>query len=118
MTVNDHDALELWRIGRCRGRNWVGIAEAFAAFDSMVRLQPDAASHARVAYAHEPQGRFDEALRHMQMATEKPPSATIPNQLPAPRAGWRPPVQMGRIDDAAREFARADYVFPDHPYAR
>jgi tetratricopeptide (TPR) repeat protein len=26
--------------------------------------------------------------------------------------------QMGRIDDAARAFARADYVFPNHPYAR
>jgi tetratricopeptide (TPR) repeat protein len=25
---------------------------------------------------------------------------------------------MGRIDDAAREFAQADYVFPNHPYAR
>ena len=92
--------------------------EAFAAFDSMVRLRPDAASYARVAYAHELQGRLDEALRHMQMATEAT-SAHDPESI-----AWHHVqvggllFQMGRIDDAARAFARANYAFPNHPYAR
>jgi len=33
-------------------------------------LRPDAASYARVAYAHELQGRLGEALRYMRMAAE------------------------------------------------
>ncbi len=117
MTVNAHDA---WSYG-VLGDALVELGrydEAFTAFDSMVRLRPDAASYARVAYAHELQGRLDEALRHMQMATEST-SAHDPESI-----AWHHVqvggllFQMGRIDDAAREFARADYVFPNHPYAR
>ena len=44
--------------------------QAFDAFDTMVRLRPDAASYARVAYAHELQGRLPAALRLMRMAAE------------------------------------------------
>ena len=88
------------------------------AFDTMVRLRPDAASYARVAYAHELQGRLDEALRHMQMATEAT-SAHDPESM-----AWHHAqvggllFQMGRVDDAAERFARADHAFPNHPYAR
>jgi cytochrome c-type biogenesis protein CcmH/NrfG len=67
--INDRDA---WNYG-VLGDAYVELGrydEAFDAFDTMVRLRPDAASYARVAYAHELQGRLDEALRHMQMATE------------------------------------------------
>jgi tetratricopeptide (TPR) repeat protein len=117
MTVNDRDA---WTYG-VLGDAYVELGrydEAFAAFDSMVHLRPDAASYARVAYAHELQGRLDEALRHMQMATEAT-SAHDPESI-----AWHHVqvggllFQMGRIDDAARAFAQADYVFPNHPYAR
>jgi tetratricopeptide (TPR) repeat protein len=117
LTVNDRDA---WNYG-VLGDALVELGrydEAFAAFDSMVRLRPDAASYARVAYAHELQGRLDEALRHMQMATEAT-SAHDPESI-----AWHHVqvggllFQMGRIDDAARAFARANYVFPNHPYAR
>jgi tetratricopeptide (TPR) repeat protein len=117
MTVNDRDA---WNYG-VLGDAFVELGrydEAFASFDSMVRLRPDAASYARVAYAHELQGRLDEALRHMQMATEAT-SAHDPESI-----AWHHVqvggllFQMGRIDDAARAFARADYAFPNHPYAR
>jgi tetratricopeptide (TPR) repeat protein len=117
MTVNDRDA---WNYG-VLGDAFVELGrydEAFASFDSMVRLRPDAASYARVAYAHELQGRLDEALRHMQMATEAT-SAHDPESI-----AWHHVqvggllFQMGRIDDAARAFARADYAFPNHPYAQ
>ena len=91
---------------------------AFEAFDTMVRLRPDAASYARVAYAHEVQGRLREALRHMRMAAEAT-SAHDPEAL-----AWHHAqigsllLQLGEVDEAARAFARADHVFPDHPYAR
>jgi tetratricopeptide (TPR) repeat protein len=92
--------------------------EGFAAFDTMVRLRPDAASYARVAYAHELQGRLDAALRHMRMALEATGAqdaeslawhhAQLGNML----------FHLGRVDEAARAFAQANHVFPNHPYAR
>ena len=91
---------------------------AFDAFDAMVRLRPDAASYARVAYAHEQQGRLPEALRLMRMAAE----ATSPHD--AESLAWHSAqvgniqLKMGDLAGAAREFARADYLFPDHPDAR
>jgi tetratricopeptide (TPR) repeat protein len=90
---------------------------AFDAFDTMVRRRPDAASYARVAYAHELQGRLADALRHIQNAAEAT-GANDPEAL-----AWHYAqagnllLQMGRVDEAAREFARADHAFPDHPYA-
>ena len=115
--VNDHDA---WNYGML-GDAYVELGQydaAFEAFNTMVRLRPDAASYARVAYAHELQGRLGEALRHMQMAAEAT-SAHDPESL-----AWHHAqvgnilFQMGRVDEASREFARAQHVFPDHPYAR
>jgi len=115
--VNGRDA---WNYGMLGDAN-VELGryeEAFQAFDTMVTLRPDAASYARVAYAHELQGRLDEALRHMQTAAEAT-SAHDPESL-----AWHYSqmgnilFQMGRIDAAAREFARAQHVFPGHPYAR
>jgi tetratricopeptide (TPR) repeat protein len=115
--VNDRDA---WNYG-VLGDAFVELGryeEAFAAFDSMVRLRPDAASYARVAYAHELQGRLDEALRHMQMSSEAT-SAHDPESIAWHHAQMGNLLfQMGRIDDAATAFARADYAFPNHPYAR
>ena len=117
MTVNDRDA---WNYG-VLGDAFVELGrydEAFAAFDSMVRLRPDAASYARVAYAHELQGRLDQALRHMQMSTEAT-SAHDPESIAWHHAQMGAILfQMGRIDEAATAFARADYAFPNHPYAR
>jgi tetratricopeptide (TPR) repeat protein len=92
--------------------------DGFAAFDTMVRLRPDAASYARVAYAHELQGRLDAALRHMRMALEAT-SAHDPESLAWHHAQVGSLLfQMGRLDEAAREFAQAHHVFPNHPYAR
>ena len=69
IAVNQRDA---WNYG-VLGDAYVELGryeDAFDAFDTMVRLRPDAASYARVAYAHELQGRLDGALRHMRMALE------------------------------------------------
>jgi tetratricopeptide (TPR) repeat protein len=91
---------------------------AFAAFDTMARIRPDAASYARVAYAHELQGRLDEALDHMRRAAEAV-SAHDPESL-----AWHHAqlahlhVELGNLDAAHREYARADFMFPGHPYAR
>jgi tetratricopeptide (TPR) repeat protein len=91
---------------------------AFDAFDSMVRRRPDAASYARVAYALELQGRLREALAQMRRAAEAT-GAGDPESL-----AWHYAqlgnlhFQMGDLDSAAREYGRANYVFPGHPYAR
>ena len=92
--------------------------EAFDAFDAMVRLRPDAAAYARVAYAHELQGRLDAALHYMRMATEAT-GAHDPESLAWHHAQTGNLLfQMNRIDEATREYARANHVFPNHPYAR
>ena len=111
---------DAWNYGTL-GDSYLELGEwdrAFDAFDTMVRLRPDAASYARVAYAHELQGDLPEALRLMRMAAE----ATSPHDVES--LAWHY-AQLGNIllkvgdaDGAAREFARADYVFPGHPDAR
>ena len=117
IAINPRDA---WHYG-VLGDAYVELGrydQAFEAFDTMVRLRPDAAAYARVAYALELQGRLDEALRHMRMAAEAT-SAHDPEALAWMHAqAGNLLFQMGRVDEAAVEFARASYVFPDHPYAR
>ena len=117
IAVNDRDA---WNYG-VLGDGYLEIGHyegAFDAFDTMVRLRPDAASYARVAYAHELQGRLDEALRHMQMAAEAT-GAHDPESL-----AWHYAqvgnilFRTGRIDAASLEYARGLHAFPGHPYAR
>jgi tetratricopeptide (TPR) repeat protein len=91
---------------------------AFDAFDTMVRIRPDAAAYARVAYAQELQGHLEDALRTMKRATEAT-GAQDPESL-----AWHYAqlahlhFELGDIDSASREYARADYVFPGHPYAK
>ena len=91
--------------------------EAFVAFDRMAAIRPDAASYARIAYAHELQGDLPGALRLLKMALE----ATSPNDSEA--IAWHHAqigaihLAQGRLDDAAREYAHADYSFPGHPFA-
>jgi tetratricopeptide (TPR) repeat protein len=117
MAVNPRDA---WNYG-VLGDAYIELGrydEGFDAFETMVRLRPDAASYGRVAYAHELQGRLGEALRHMRMAAEAT-SAHDPESL-----AWHYAqagnllFQMGQVEAAAVEFHRADHVFPNHPYAR
>lgn len=90
---------------------------AFAAFDRMMMLRPDAASYARMAYARELTGDPDTAIQLMTMAID----ATSPNDVEA--IAWHR-TQLGsllfvagRRKDAAREFDHAAYLFPDYPLA-
>lgn len=90
---------------------------AFAAFDTMVSLRPDAASYSRVSYALELQGDLQGALKVMSMATD----ATSADD--AEGLAWQH-VQLGglhaRIGDveaARRAFARALQAWPAYPDA-
>ena len=92
--------------------------EAFDAFDEVMRLRPDAAAYARAAYARELQGDLDGAARLMTMSAEgtgahdPEAQAWIYAQLGSIY------LQQGRLDQASREFDRAEFTFPSHPYAR
>jgi tetratricopeptide (TPR) repeat protein len=91
--------------------------DAFAAFERMSTIRPDSASYARIAYARELEGDLPGALQSLQMALE----ATSPNDAEA--IAWHHAqigtihLAEGRLAEAAREFAHADYSFPGHPFA-
>ena len=90
--------------------------EAFDMFDQAVARRPDAGAYARIAYAKELRGDISGALTVMRMAAE----ATAPHDVEA--LAWVHSqigllqVQLGRLDDAEREFRRGDFQFPGHPY--
>ena len=126
-----HDALEVSRRARNLRPNdaWnygvIGDAsielgeyeEGFDAFDTMVKMRPGAAAYARVAYARELRGNLTGALEAMQMAAE----ATSAHD-PEARAWYGAQVgelylRMGKVEDADREYRRAAFIFPDHPFA-
>ena len=85
--------------------------KAFAAFDTMSRLRPDAAAYARVAYARELQGDVSGALEAMRMAL----AATSPHDVEA--QAWHA-VQLAALHHqlrhasagAARNRAGASYL--------
>ena len=91
--------------------------EAFAAFDRMAEIKPNAASYARVSYARELQGDLDAAVRFMRMAAE----ATSPQDSES--VAWHYAqighleLERGRLGDAAIAYEHAAYVFPRHPLA-
>lgn len=90
---------------------------AFAAFESMGRLRPGPAAYARIAYALELKGQLQDALVEMKRAAD----ATGAND--AEGQAWHYAqmgnllLQLGRVEDARLEFERANYTFPNHPYA-
>ena len=91
---------------------------AFAAFDTMMKMRPNGAAYARVAYARELKGNLRGALEAMQMAVQ---STTAHD--PEAQAWYLAHVgeiylRMGRLDEASREFGRAAFIFPDYPFAR
>jgi tetratricopeptide (TPR) repeat protein len=115
--INPRDA---WNYGTL-GDSYLELGDwdrAFDAFDAMVRMRPDAASYARVAYAHELQGDLPEALRLMRMATE----ATSPHDVES--LAWHHAqlghlhLKMGDAESAQREFAHAEFFFRGYPDAR
>lgn len=91
---------------------------AFAAFDRMMQMRPSSAAYGRVSYARELQGDLAGARRLMQMAAD----ATGPDD-PEAQAWCYSQIadlhfQEGRLDDAAREYGRANHTFPGHPFAQ
>jgi tetratricopeptide (TPR) repeat protein len=92
--------------------------EAFDAFDTMAGLRPDAAAYARVAYAHELQGRRRDALRAMQRAAEATSAHDPEGQSWHYSQLGHLYLELGDVDAAAREYARAEFTFPGHPYAQ
>ncbi|MDQ3069191.1 MAG: tetratricopeptide repeat protein [Acidobacteriota bacterium] len=115
--VHPEDA---WNHGTS-GDAWMELGDydkAFDAFDRMVRTRPDASSYARVAYAREKQGDLDGALRTLRMSAE----ATGPTDRES--LSWHASqagnllLRQGKLDDAEREFRRAEHLFAGHPYAR
>ncbi len=91
--------------------------EAFDSFDKVMERRPDAGAYARVAHARELQGDLDGAVQLMMMSAEAT-SRHDPEALAWTHAQLgNLYVLQGRLDDAEREFSRADFVFPSHPHA-
>ncbi len=90
---------------------------AFDAFDRMVQMKPGAAAYARVAYARELQGNVTGALEAMRLAVDATSAAD------REAVAWHRSqvgellLQLGRVDEARREFALASEAFPGHPFA-
>lgn len=90
--------------------------EAFDMFDRAIARRPDAGVYARVAYAKELQGDLGGALAVMKMAAE----ATAPQDVEA--TAWVRTqlgllhLQRRELDEARRQFAHAEFLFPGHPY--
>lgn len=91
--------------------------QAFAAFQRMLDLRPTAGAYARAAYAFELRGRLDAALEAMRLSTD----ATPPND-PESLAWHHAQMgdlyrQLGRLEEADREYRWAEHSFPGHPFA-
>jgi tetratricopeptide (TPR) repeat protein len=90
--------------------------EAFDMFDQAITRRPDAGVYARVAYAKELQGDLGGAVAVMKLAAE----ATAPQDVEA--TAWVRTqlgllhLQRRELDEARREFAHAEFLFPGHPY--
>ena len=117
--ARDIQPLDAWNYGAI-GDAHLELGEydqAFAAFDRMATLKPNAAAYARVSYARELQGDLDAALRYMTMAAE----ATSPQD--AESIAWHfahiahLELQRGHTAAAEHAYARADFAFPRHPMA-
>jgi len=113
------DPRDAWNFG-AQGDGYLELGDyprAFAAYDTMGRLQPGPPAYARVAYALELQGDLDGALEYMQRAAD----GTSPNDSEA--QAWHYAqigelwLQKGRLGDAKRDFERAAATFPQHPFA-
>ena len=90
---------------------------AWASYDTMMRIRPSAQAYARVAHAVELRGHLDRALETMRMSAE----AISPHDPEA--LAWHYAqlghlhFELGQLDDADREYRRAAFAFPGHPYA-
>ena len=91
--------------------------EAFDAFDTLAAMRPSATAYARVAYARELRGDVAGAIDAMQIA-----AASTPAQDAEARAWYAAQLgelylRTGRLDDAAREYRRSAFFYPQYPHA-
>jgi tetratricopeptide (TPR) repeat protein len=116
LAVKPNDA---WHFG-VMGDAWLELGDrpkAFAAFDRMVALRPDAGAYSRVSYALELQGDLRRALEAMTMATD----ATSADD--AEGLAWQHVhlanlrSRLGESDLARLEFGRALHAYPGYPDA-
>lgn len=91
--------------------------EAFDAFDALNSRRPDSGGYARAAYARELQGDIGGAIETMQMAVEGTGAHDPEAQAWYLSQLGNLYLLEGRLPDAQRAFDRADFVFPQHPYA-
>lgn len=90
---------------------------AFAAFDQMGALRPGPPAYARIAYALELQGDLEGAYESMRMAADGTSAHDSEGQAWHYAQLGQLLLLRGRIGDARREFERAMFTFPKHPYA-
>ena len=110
---------DTWLLGVIADANIeLGDYEAgWNAIDGMMARRPNAAAYARASYARELQGDLTSALELMQMSL----SATAPFDVES--VAWHHAqighlqLELGRVDEASREFAHATHVFPGYPAA-
>lgn len=91
--------------------------DAFASFDRMSQLRPGPTAYARVAYALELKGDLQGALESMKMAADGTSAHDAEGQAWHYAQLGNLLLQLGQLGDAKREFERAAFTFPDHPYA-
>jgi tetratricopeptide (TPR) repeat protein len=92
-------------------------AQAFDAFEQMMKHRPSGPAYARASYARELQGDLDGALRLMQMATDATSAHDPEGQAWHHAQTGDLLFQLGRLDAAQREYDHAAFIFPAHPFA-
>lgn len=92
-------------------------AEGFAALQTMARLRPGPPAYARAAYALELQGDLERALATMKMSAEATSAHDPESQAWHYAQVGNLYFQLGRLAEAQREYERAEFTFPGHPFA-
>jgi tetratricopeptide (TPR) repeat protein len=91
--------------------------DAYDAFDRMAALRPNADAYARISYARELRGDIAGALTVMQMAANATPAHDVEAKAWYVAHVGELYLQLGKPDDAEREFRHATFFFPDYPHA-
>lgn len=88
--------------------------EAFAAFDRMMAVRPNAAAYARVSYARELQGDREGARALMTMSLEATSAHDPESQAWHEVQLGHLAFESGELDEARRHFQRAEFLFPQY----
>ena len=91
--------------------------QAFDNFDQMMRLRPNAASYARVAYARELQGHVAAALESMRLALDAVPPTDLESLAWHHAQIGELYLKLGDTAKAEQAFMSASHAFPGHPFA-